>query len=136
MAKKRINVVIERGVDGTYSAYIADRDCKFGCIGEGKSVEETQKDFMAAVEEMKEVYRANGKEFPQVEFEFTYDMASFLNYYAYAFSLAGLSRITGVNQGQLSHYVTGRRKPSRATVEKIERSLHDFAHEISEIRFA
>lgn len=136
MTQKRINVVIERGVDGTFSAYIADRDCEFGCIGEGKSVEETKKDFMTAVEEMKEVYLANGKEFPEVEFEFTYDMASFLNYYAYAFSLAGLSRITGVNQGQLSHYVTGRRKPSRTTVEKIEQSLHDFAHEISEIRFA
>ena len=91
--------------------------------------------FLAAVDEMKEVYQMNGKKFPDVEFNFTYDIASFLNYYAYAFSLAGLARITGVNQGQLSHYVTGRRKPSKTTIEKIEKSLHEFAHEIGGIKF-
>ena len=120
MSSKKINVVIERGIDGSFSAYIADDNCEFGCIGEGKSVEETKADFMKAVGEMQEVYAEEGSKFPDVEFDFIYDMASFLNYYAYAFSLAGLARITGVNQGQLSHYVTGRRRPSKSTVEKIE----------------
>lgn len=136
MSNKKINVVIERGIDGSFSAYIADDNCEFGCIGEGKSVEETKADFMKAVGEMQEVYAEEGSKFPDVEFDFIYDMASFLNYYAYAFSLAGLARITGVNQGQLSHYVTGRRRPSKSTVEKIEQSLHDFANEIGQVKFA
>ena len=123
-------------IDGSFSAYIADDNCEFGCIGEGKSVEETKADFMKAVGEMQEVYAEEGSKFPDVEFDFIYDMASFLNYYAYAFSLAGLARITGVNQGQLSHYVTGRRRPSKSTVEKIEQSLHDFANEIGQVKFA
>ena len=136
MSSKKINVVIERGIDGSFSSYIADDNCEFGCIGEGKSVEETKADFMKAVGEMQEVYAEEGSKFPDVEFDFIYDMASFLNYYAYAFSLAGLARITGVNQGQLSHYVTGRRRPSKSTVEKIEQSLHDFANEIGQVKFA
>ena len=136
MSSKKINVVIGRGIDGSFSAYIADDNCEFGCIGEGKSVEETKADFMKAVGEMQEVYAEEGSKFPDVEFDFIYDMASFLNYYAYAFSLAGLARITGVNQGQLSHYVTGRRRPSKSTVEKIEQSLHDFANEIGQVKFA
>lgn len=136
MSSKKINVVIERGIDGSFSAYIADDNCEFGCISEGKSVEETKADFMKAVGEMQEVYAEEGSKFPDVEFDFIYDMASFLNYYAYAFSLAGLARITGVNQGQLSHYVTGRRRPSKSTVEKIEQSLHDFANEIGQVKFA
>ena len=136
MSSKKINVVIERGIDGSFSDYIADDNCEFGCIGEGKSVEETKADFMKAVGEMQEVYAEEGSKFPDVEFDFIYDMASFLNYYAYAFSLAGLARITGVNQGQLSHYVTGRRRPSKSTVEKIEQSLHDFANEIGQVKFA
>ena len=136
MSSKKINVVIERGIDGSFSAYIADDNCEFGCIGEGKSVEETKADFMKAVGEMQEVYAEEGSKFPDVEFDFIYDMASFLNYYAYAFSLAGLARITGVNQGQLSHYVTGRRRPSKSTVEKIEQSLHYFANEIGQVKFA
>ena len=129
-------VIIERGVDGTYSAYIADNNCEFGCIGEGNPVDETKADFIQAVEDMKAVYAEEGATFPEVEFSFTYDMASFLSYYAYAFSLAGLARITGVNQGQLSHYVTGHRKPSKATVEKIEKALHAFGNEIGQIKFA
>ena len=136
MSSKKINVVIERGIDGSFSAYIADDNCEFGCIGEGKSVEETKADFMKAVGEMQEVYAEEGSKFPDVEFDFIYDMASFLNYYAYAFSLAGLARITGVNQGQLSHYVTGRRRPSKSTVEKICLLLHDFANEIGQVKFA
>ena len=136
MSSKKINVVIERGIDGSFSAYIADDNCEFGCIGEGKSVEETKADFMKAVGEMQEVYAEEGSKFPDVEFDFIYDMASFLNYYAYAFSLAGLARITGVNQGQLSHYVTGRRRPSKSTVEKIEQSLHDFANGIGQVKCA
>ena len=136
MSSKKINVVIERGIDGSFSAYIADDNCEFGCIGEGKSVEETKADFMKAVGDMQEVYAEEGSKFPDVKFDFIYDMASFLNYYAYAFSLAGLARITGVNQGQLSHYVTGRRRPSKSTVEKIEQSLHDFANEIGQVKFA
>ena len=65
-----IHVAIEQGTDGTYSAYIADEDCEFGCIGEGKTIEETKADFMKAVEDMKAVYAEEGKDFPKVEFEF------------------------------------------------------------------
>ena len=129
-------VIIERGVDGGYSAFIADNNCEFGCIGEGSTVDETKADFLLAVEDMKAVYAEEGTPFPEVDFVFCYDMASFLSYYAYAFTLAGLARITGVNQGQLSHYVTGHRKPSKATINKIEKALHRFANEIGQLKFA
>ena len=65
-----LHVAIEQGTDGTYSAYIADEDCEFGCIGEGKTIEETKADFMKAVEDMKAVYAGEGKKFPNVIFEF------------------------------------------------------------------
>ena len=84
---------------------------------------------------MRGFYAEEGKEFPELEFEFKYDTASFLQQYAYAFTLAGLERITGVNQRQLSHYINGVRKPSKSTIEKIENSLHKFGNEISSVRF-
>jgi len=62
-------------------------------------------------------------------------VASFLNHYSMYLSLAGLSRLTGINQGQLSHYVTGKRKPSKQTAQKIESSLKDFANEIAGVSF-
>ncbi len=84
---------------------------------------------------MKAMYRAEGKECPVLEFVFKYDMPSFLQYYAYAFTLAGLERITGVNQKQLSHYIGGRRSPSEKTIKKIEERIHIFGKEIASVSF-
>ena len=132
---KKFTAVIERGEDGEYSVYIADEHCPFGCAGTGKSVTEAKEDFEAAVNDVRAVYEEENKAFPEVEFEFRYDVASFLANYSKAFTLAGLSRITGVNQGQLSHYITGRRRPSAATIQKIESSIHAFAEDLSQVHF-
>ena len=132
---KNVKVTIERGRDGRYSAYIADDGCEFGCIGEGTSAKETEEDFLAGIEDIKSLYEKEGRSFPEYSFTFRYDIASFLNYYAYALSLAGLERITGVNQRQLSHYATGLRRPSRATVLRIEKGVKAFAEDLSHVCF-
>lgn len=131
----KVTVIIERGADGTFGAYIADDNLPFGAIGDGNTVAETIEDFKNSIKEMQEYYAEEGKEFPELEFEYKYDTASFLQQYAYAFTLAGLERITGVNQKQLSHYINGIRKPSKTTIEKIESRLHAFGTEISAVRF-
>ena len=71
-----------------------------------------------------------------MEFVFKYDVASFLSYYAYAFSLAGLSRITGINQGQLSHYINGTSKPAQKTIDNIQEKVNNFGIEMSKVKFA
>ena len=131
----KVTVIIERGADGTFGAYIANDNLPFGAIGDGNTVAETIEDFKNSIKEMQEYYAEEGKEFPELEFEYKYDTASFLQQYAYAFTLAGLERITGVNQKQLSHYTNGIRKPSKTTIEKIESRLHAFGTEISAVRF-
>jgi len=131
----KTQVIIERGVDGLYSAYIESNDLPFGILGEGATVKETIEDFYGGYEDMRDYYMDTGKEFPEVEFEFKYDMPSFLQYYAYAFTLSGLERITGVNQRQLSHYINGVKKPSEKTVRKIEGRIHSFGQEISSANF-
>lgn len=130
-------VIIERGNDGTYDAYLESAEkLSFGLLGQGKTVKETMDDFINSRDEMKAYYAAENKPFPEdLEFEYKYDVPSFLSYYSKILSLAGLQRLTGVNQGQLSHYVTGHRKPSPKTAEKIEKALHNFANEISQVHF-
>lgn len=132
----KATAVIERGSDGTYGVYIESDNVPFGVLGEGKTVAEATADFNNSLEEMRAYYAEEGKEFPaDLEFEFKYDTASFLQQYAYAFTLAGLERITGINQRQLSHYINGVRKPSEATTHKIEERLHQFGAEITSVRF-
>lgn len=127
--------VIEKGTDGTYGVFIESDNVPFGAIGDGETVAEAVADFNNSIDEMRAFYAEQGKEFPELEFEFKYDTASFLQQYAYAFTLAGLERITGVNQRQLSHYINGVRKPSEKTIQKIEERLHSFGNEILSVRF-
>ncbi|MCL2597132.1 MAG: helix-turn-helix transcriptional regulator [Paludibacter sp.] len=122
----KLKVIIEQNSKGHYSAYIDDENINFGILGEGKSVEATIEDFKIGVEEMRETYQILGREFPDVEFNFMYDTSSFLSSYSQIMSLAGMSRLTGINQGLLSHYVTGRKKPRKETVDKICTSVHTF----------
>ncbi|MDR0574687.1 MAG: type II toxin-antitoxin system HicB family antitoxin [Tannerella sp.] len=131
----KVTVIIEQNSKGRYSAYISDEKIKFGVLGEGKTVEETMEDFRIGYEEMKETYQSEGKEFPQLEFDFKYDTASFLSAYSNLLSLAGMSRLTGLNQGLLSHYVNGRKKPTQKTILKIKNSIHEFGKSLCQIDF-
>ena len=53
-----------------------------------------------------------------------------LNYGSFI-SLAGMERITGINQKQLWAYMHGRKKPRQAQKEKITNALHRFANELA-----
>ncbi|MFV0564945.1 MAG: helix-turn-helix domain-containing protein [Flavobacteriaceae bacterium] len=108
----------------------------FSLFGEGTTVTEAIEDFYISQSEIKELYHDQGKTFPEnLEFNFKYDLPSFLEYYSKILTLAGLERLTGVAQGQLSHYLNGHRKPSKRTVEKIERHLHSFGEELNQVQF-
>ena len=127
----KIRVFIERGKDGSYGAFMPDENrLRFGAVGEGKTAEEAKNDFLAVVKAVKE---QDGLVPDDLEFEFSYDIPSFLAYYSKYLTLAGLERMTGVAQGQLSHYVTGRRRPSQKTVAKIRKGLDSFSQELQHL---
>ena len=133
----KVKAFIERGNDGTYGVYVdlEDNTLNYGIHGDGNTVNEAIEDFKASYLEMKEVYKDENMHFVEAEFEFHYDTASFLAFYTTFFSLAGLSRLTGIHKGQLSHYVTGVRNPSMQTIKKIDESVHNFAKSLSQVQF-
>ena len=132
---KRVKVFIEKSSFG-YSAYMDDTPLSYSVLGEGKTVEEAIDDFNKSYAGMREYYERHDKPFEEIRYEFFYDIASFLDEFSKAFSLAGLERITGVSQTQLGHYLHGRRKPSRKTIERIQKGVQDFAHTLTSVRFA
>lgn len=131
---KTVKVFIEKS-DYGFSAYMDDTPLDYSCTGEGKTVDETIADFRQAYADMREYYREEGKPFEEIEYEFYYDTASFLDEYCKAFSLAGLERITGVSQAQLGHYLHGRRKPSARTIARIQEGVRRFAQDLTAVRF-
>lgn len=132
---KKVVAIIEKASDGNYSIFSDDDSLPFLITGTGKTVAEAYDVFLGGYLDMKRIFEEDGREFEPLAFEFRYDVPSFLQQYAYALTLAGLERITGVNQKQLSHYINGVRKPSQATVKKIEERLHSFGNEIASVRF-
>lgn len=135
MDMRKVNAVIERAGDGTYSIYSDADDLSYLITGTGETVEEAKKYFEGGYQDMRRVYAEEGRPFTEVEMVYKYDVPSFLTYYSKAFSLAGLSRITGINQKQLSHYVSGYRNPSAATKEKISKAIHAFAEDLCSVSF-
>ncbi len=134
----KVEVIIQKG-DNRYEAVInpdKDYNFSFSLFGEGTTVDETIANFLVCRDEMKTLFEDENRVFPNnLEFVYKYDLASFLSAYSKIISLAGLERLTGVAQGQLSHYLNGHRNPTRKTIEKIERNLHNFANELSQVHF-
>ncbi|MDR1416206.1 MAG: helix-turn-helix transcriptional regulator [Prevotellaceae bacterium] len=135
---RKIKAFIERGHDGSYGVYTDLNEDKltYGISGGGKTTKDAIADFYGGYADMKAYYQEEGKPFEEVEFEFCYDVASFLNYYSKVLTLSGLERLTGVNQRQLGHYASGHRRPRPAMVKKIEAALHTFSKDIGQVKFS
>ena len=132
---KKVKVIVECGKDGKYSAYMDCYDYDFSLAGFGSTAQNAIADFYNCVKEEKLMCEKEGKTMPELEFDIQYDMPSFLNYYSGILSKSGLEKITGINQKQLWHYSSGKRKPKRQTTLQIQNGLHRFAENLSQIQF-
>ena len=132
---KTVRVFIERGKDGSYGAYMPDENnLSYGVIGDGDTAAAAIADFKAVYEDMKASYQKEGRPFEEVDFAFSYDLPSFLVYYADLLSYKGLSKLTGIAPAQLSQYISGYRNPSPKTTQKIQNALHAFGNELSQLQ--
>lgn len=130
----KIKAIIETGKNLDFDIYTDDDTLGFMLLGQGDTLEEAKADLMRSKEEMKSAYIEAGEsfDFDSIEFEFVFDTVSFLRYSP--FTLTGLQKITGINSKQLSHYVTGHRKPSPKTVQRIREGVSQFAETLSHTR--
>ena len=133
--KVKSTAIIEKGDMGYDITLKSQEGIPFGLLGQGRTVEEAKKDFINSYKEMKELMNDEGIECPELEFEFLFDTASFLTSVSSTFTMAGLSKITGINRKQLGHYVQGTSKPSAKTATRIQESIISYVNEIAAVRF-
>ena len=127
-----IEAIIERAKDGTFDIFCRDQIFS----GAGKSIEEAKKDLTRQMEFYKETAVKEGFKYPTFldeEFEIVYriDAPSLMKYYVGAgvFSLAGLEKVTGINQKQLWSYLNGTR-PRRRQSERIEAGFRALSRDL------
>ncbi len=130
-----IEAIIERAKDGTFDIFCRDEIFS----GAGKSIEEAKKDLTRQMEFYKETAVKEGFKYPTFldeEFEIVYriDAPSLMKYYVGAgvFSLAGLEKVTGINQKQLWSYLNGTR-PRRRQSERIEAGFRALSRDLGDL---
>ena len=125
-------MIIEKSKD-FFDAYSDNCD---GIYAAGEDVDAVKADTMEAIRLIK-------KELPEerwpeqikgdFEIEWRFDVPSFLEYYGKYLSLAGMERLTGINQKQLSNYLNRRAVPRRKQADRIVSGMHKFAKELLSI---
>lgn len=129
---EKIIMVIEKSSD-YYGAYSENCD---GIYASGKNVEAIKADTLEAIQLIKKNLPKN--RWPaqikgDFEIEWKMEIPSFLEYYSSFMSLAGMERMTGINQKQLSNYLNRRTTPRKKQSDRIREGIHRFAEELLSI---
>lgn len=104
-----------------------------GCVATHKTFEGVKEAYRSALDFHLEGLGA--EEVPSIllgEYEIEYEMTvqALIHRFDKIISRAAMSRITGINERQLGHYMSGFRHPKAAQKEKIVEGLHRLGHEL------
>ena len=128
-----IEAIIERADDGTYSVYCT----KDIFSGMGKTIEEAKVDMQEQMAFYKKTAIEEGFKYPEFlnqeyEIHYTVDSLSLMRYYVLSgfFSLAGMEKMTGINQKQLWSYLHGT-KPRKAQSNRIKAGFEKLRNDLN-----
>lgn len=129
---EKIIMLIEKSKD-FYGA--SSENCD-GIFAAGESIEAVKQDTYKAIEGIKNNLPED--RWPEqikgdFEIEWKFDVPSFLEYYSGFMSLAGMEKLTGINQKQLSNYLNHRAVPRKRQADRIINGIHNFARELLSI---
>jgi hypothetical protein len=69
-------------------------------------------------------------------FEYVFqDIPSFVEAYHGLLNQSSLARISGINTGQIRQYTSGKKRPTRRTLQRIESGLKRYAVELQSVSF-
>jgi predicted RNase H-like HicB family nuclease len=131
MQKITVNIDWENNY-GAYSEEVS------GCVATNKTLEGVKQAFIEALEFHLEGLRADGDEIPAVmqgkyRLDYVLNVRALLHYFEGIITRSAISRVTGINERQLGHYITGHRKPRPEQRKKIVEGLHRIGKEINSV---
>ena len=71
---KNVTIIIEKASDGGFSCYSQEDFEHFGLSGFGDTAEEAKADLLESYNEIKQMEAEEGREVPELEFTWKYDM--------------------------------------------------------------
>lgn len=128
MAEK-IQVIVETGKDMFACFMTGEHEGLTGLHGDGKTARKAISDFYQCYEEEKQFCRDEGKEVPELEFEFIFDIGAFFSYYL--INVSAFAEYAGMNASLLRQYACGLKSPSKATIDKIRVAIDNYKKDIA-----
>lgn len=130
----KVTVIIEKAKDGYYSCYVEDDLPGFGLSGFGESAEAAKEDMLKSYQEMKEIQAEEGKEVPELEFIYKYDMQSFFDYFSFL-NVTKVAELAGINPSLMRQYTSGVANAGQKQYDKIRVAIGKISKELSAATF-
>ena len=134
MEKKRIKVEVS-WTDDNFCCVWTDEDAGTVLVT-AKTMEKLKKDFMESLRLHIEGCVRDGDILPEYlvkgeyEPEYILDTAALLRDAEEYTTMAAISRASGINQKQLSHYASGLKHPRSTQIERIKAGLHRIGYQL------
>ena len=126
--KRKIKVIVETGKD-LFSCFMIDKpEGVIGLHGDGKTARKAVDDFRLCYEEVRQFCREQGKDVPQLDFEFIFDIGSFFSYYF--INVTAFAEYAEMNASLLRQYACGLKNPTTKTIEKVKEAIDTFRKDI------
>ncbi len=128
---------IKVNIDWVEKNYGASSNDVLGCVATAKTIEDIKKEYADTLE-----FHIEGCEPGELSddllngnytLEFNLSFRAMLNYYKDFVSLSAISKITGINQRQLGHYVQGIKNPRPEQQKRIIDGLRRLGQELINI---
>ena len=134
MSKKKVTIIVEQAKDGSFWCHTKENIGKVGLSACGASVEDAKKDLMDCLALAKEDAEDNGKTFPEVEFEYKYDLQSFFNYFSFL-NVSEIGKHAGINPSLMRQYSKGIKNAGEKTYERLANCMQGITKELAASTF-
>lgn len=126
----KVTIQVEKGKqEKNFSCFMVEKLPNFGLTGYGNTAKQAIEDMYVAQKEIKELLEEEGKQMPELEFVFRYDIGSFFDYYSYL-NMSGVAKKAGINASLMRQYAMGKHEPSKKRKQQILECLHQIAKEL------
>lgn len=129
----KVTAIMEKAKDGHYSCYVEDDLPGFGLSGFGDTAEAAKKDMMNAYQEIKKM-QEEGKEVPELEFVYKYDIQSFFDYFSFL-NVTKVAEMAGINPSLMRQYTSGVANAGQKQYDKIRVAIGKISKELSAATF-
>jgi hypothetical protein len=115
-----------------YSCYMRVDCVKASSLGYGASAKSAMMDMLKGWEEVKMDLMEDGKEVPNLEVEYAFDLPSLFNFYDFI-NIAGVSREIGISAAVMRQYAIGVRRPSDERKAQIVYGIRRIAEKLETV---